>query len=218
MEKARFSDILTVRLRDRDPKVSRSFEARLALLESTMGAVLSDLFFLEELALWRGRLLSRAPAFSSWLLEAKWREVLLTAAKLFESRRKTHEIKNFTTFVHFAQEHAERIFYRAYFHAGGSDEASGEAAVPTPSTDDLELAAAGFFEKHDELIEDILAYRDKSLVHLTGRGAGHDFRLFALRELILDASAVLDGFARKYDLGAFAPRKARRSDFFRLLD
>lgn len=218
MEKEPSGNIKTLSMRERDPKIARSFEGRLALLEREMGLVLSALAFLEELELWRGILITKAPFFSTWLFEAKWREVLLTLAKLFESRRKTHEIRNFTTFARFCEEHAEKIFYRTYFMSGGSDEASGEERIPTPSTDDLFLALEGFYEKHGDLVDAILVYRDKSLVHLTGNGKGHDFDTPTMRELILDAAAVLDGYAYKHDLGKFSLSGTQRSDFFRLLD
>lgn len=210
--------IKTVTMREKDPKVARSFETRLALLEREMGLVLSDLFFLEELSLWRGILVTKAPSFSAWLFETKWREVLLSLAKLFESRRKTHEIRNFSTFARFCEEHADKIFYRTFFHCGERGEASGEENIPTPSLDDLFLSMEGFWEKHGNLVEEILAYRDKSLVHLTGNEKTHDFDTGTMRMLILDAASVLDGYAYKYDLGEFSLSRSPRSDFFRLLD
>jgi len=217
MGEDRSSFIKTVTLRDKDPKVTRSFEERLALLEREMGDVLSAIVFLEGVFLWRGIIATKAPVFSEWLRETLRRDVLLAFAKLFESRRKTHEIKNFTTFTAFLEDHAERIFYRTYFRLGGSGEASGEESIPTPSLDELFLAVEGFWDKHGELVKDILAHRDKSLVHLTSGSQDGDFSLSALRDLLFDAAAVLDGCAYKYDLGAFTLPKPKPSDFFRLL-
>ncbi|GEM_PF-2490096 len=203
-------------IREKNTFVTEPFEERLDVLFEELYKAEHNVSFakrLEELEEDGHCAFIEAPVFMEWLLEAKWRETIISLSKVFETRKRAKDLKSLVRLIDFIEKHDADVFYREFY----LEKDEGKKKLEPASFEEIINDYERLHEEYAGLIQSILKLRDKDLAHLTTSNVEVSLDRSALSALISDTLCLLGEIAHKYDPVRELPRPESDADFFTLL-
>jgi hypothetical protein len=195
-------EIEEVEKREIDELIDESFNRRLSAIITELAEIQTRIEYLKDYDIERmanNDIFQKAPHFMQWTLISAWHSLILSIARLFETRTNSNDIRNIPKFHEFIMNTWEQLYTKDFFRVLSKGDEIVKEKVELNTKDEIKTINENFFLDNRDLISEIVNFRDKKLAHITFKTTSVRFRLEDIDKLYRDTEHFINVYTKNYN-------------------